>query len=57
MTHHKLFTLLEDTQYRCGVAWQNTCYNQPVYPSFYYGPDMRFDGLAEAADGENHRKP
>ena len=57
VTHHKLFTLLEDTQYRCGVAWQNTCYNQPVYPSFYYGPDMRFDGLAEAADVENHLKP
>ena len=45
LSHHKLFTLLEDTQYRCGVAWQNTCYNQPVYPSFYYGPDMSFEDL------------
>ncbi len=45
LSRHKLFTLLHDVQYRCGVAWQNTCYNQPVYPSFYYGPDMSFDIL------------
>lgn len=37
---HKLFTLMHDTQYRCGVAWQNNCYNQPCYPKFYYGSDM-----------------
>ena len=42
ITKHKLFTLLHDTQYRCGVAWQNNCYNQPVYTSFYYGSDMDF---------------
>lgn len=42
ITEHKLFTMLHDTQYRCGVAWQNNCYNQPVYPSFYYGSDMDF---------------
>ncbi len=41
-THHKLHTLLHDPQYRCGVAWQNNCYNQPVYPSFYYAHDMDF---------------
>ena len=35
-------TLLRDRQYRLGVAWQNTCYNQPVYTSYYYGPDMDF---------------
>ncbi len=39
---HKLFTLMQDPQYRCGVAWQNNCYNQPVYPSFYYASDMEF---------------
>ncbi len=39
---HKLFTLMQDPQYRCGVAWQNNCYNQPVYPSFYYASDMDF---------------
>lgn len=42
LTRHKLPTLLHDPQYRCGVAWQNNCYNQPVYPSFYYAPDMDF---------------
>lgn len=42
LTGHKLYTLLQDPQYRCGVAWQNNCYNQPVYPSFYYGNDMDF---------------
>ena len=42
LTHHKLFTLLHDPQYRCGVAWQNNCYNQPGYPSFYYAGDMDF---------------
>ncbi|WP_034599403.1 rhamnogalacturonan lyase family protein [Lacrimispora aerotolerans] len=40
ITNHKLFTLMQDTQYRCGVAWQNNCYNQPCYPKFYYGSDM-----------------
>jgi len=42
LTRHKLPTLLHDPQYRCGVAWQNNCYNQPVYPSYYYGPEMDF---------------
>ena len=42
LTTHKLHTLLHDAQYRCGVAWQNNCYNQPGYPSFYYAHDMDF---------------
>jgi hypothetical protein len=42
ITHHKLFTLLHDIQYRVGVAWQNNCYNQPCYPKFYYASDMDF---------------
>lgn len=42
VTGHKLFTLMHDAQYRCGIAWQNNCYNQPAYPGFYYGPDMDF---------------
>lgn len=47
---HKLFTLMHDPQYRCGVAWQNTCYNQPVYPSFYYASDMRFKDVLRAQE-------
>lgn len=42
LTSHKLFTLMQDMQYRCGVAWQNNCYNQPGYTKFYYGSDMDF---------------
>lgn len=42
LTHHKLPTMMHDPQYRCGIAWQNNCYNQPVYPSFYYASDMDF---------------
>ncbi len=42
LTPHKLFTLMHDTTYRCGVAWQNNCYNQPCYTSFYYADDMDF---------------
>ncbi len=40
VAHHKLFTMMQDLQYRSSVAWQNNCYNQTGYPSFYYGPDM-----------------
>ncbi len=45
LSEHKLFTLMHDSMYRCGVAWQNNCYNQPCYPSFYYGSDMSFEKL------------
>lgn len=45
ITRHKLFTLMQDAQYRCGVAWQNNCYNQPGYTSFYYGSDMDFGAV------------
>ena len=33
---------MHDVQYRCGVAWQNNCYNQPCYPSFTMRGDMDF---------------
>lgn len=39
---HKLFTLMHDTMYRTGIAWQNNCYNQPCYTKFYYANDMDF---------------
>lgn len=42
ITNHKLFTFMHDIQYRTGIAWQNNCYNQPAYPSFYYASDMDF---------------
>jgi hypothetical protein len=43
ITEHKLFTLMHDVQYRTSVAWQNNCYNQPGYTSFYYASDMEWE--------------
>lgn len=40
VTDRKLHTLMHDPQYRVGVAWQQTTYNQPTYPSFYFGSDI-----------------
>nr|MCR4728778.1 carbohydrate-binding protein [Lachnospiraceae bacterium] len=42
---HKLYTLMQDSMYRVGVAWQNNCYNQPCYTKFYYGSDMDFEDV------------
>ena len=36
-TVHKITTLMQDPQYRAAIAWQNTAYNQPPWPSFYIG--------------------
>lgn len=40
-TARRLVTLMHDAQYRVAVAWQNTAYNQPPYPSFYLGHGMQ----------------
>ncbi|MEJ6979467.1 T9SS type A sorting domain-containing protein [Pedobacter sp. P351] len=40
LTEHRIHTLMHDPQYRTAVAWQNSGYNQPPYPSFYIGYDM-----------------
>ncbi len=50
ITEHKLFTPLNDIQYRTAVAWQNNCYNQPGYVSYYYASDMRFDEVLPELD-------
>lgn len=52
ITPHKLFTLMHDMQYRCGVAWQNNGYNQPCYTKFYYADDMDFKDVLPALTGE-----
>ena len=33
-TEHRLVTLMQDSQYRLGVAWQNVAYNQPPHLSY-----------------------
>ncbi|MDB1086393.1 rhamnogalacturonan lyase [Streptomyces sp. ACA25] len=40
VTDRKLYTLMHDAQYRTGIAWQQTTYNQPAYPSFYFASDI-----------------
>lgn len=39
-TDHRLYTLMQDPQYRLAITWQNVTYNQPPYPSFYIGEGM-----------------
>ncbi|HEX7714685.1 MAG TPA: rhamnogalacturonan lyase [Bacillota bacterium] len=45
ITTHKLFTLMQDRQYRTDVARQNDGYNQPAYTSFYLAFDMDWQTL------------
>ncbi len=40
LTETRLRTLMSDSQYRLGVAWQNTSYNQPPHPSYFLGEGM-----------------
>lgn len=39
-TGTRITTLLHDTMYRTGLAWQNTAYNQPPHPGFAIGNGM-----------------
>lgn len=39
-TNTRITTLLHDTMYRTGLAWQNTAYNQPPHPRFFLGNGM-----------------
>ncbi|WP_141226130.1 rhamnogalacturonan lyase family protein [Flavobacterium fluvii] len=39
-TTYRIPTLMHDPQYRTAIAWQNSGYNQPPYPSYYLGYDM-----------------
>ncbi len=40
-TEHRIYSLMQDPQYRVAIAWQNTAYNQPPHTSFYIGEDMK----------------
>ena len=39
-TTYRFYTLMHDRQYREAIAWQNTAYNQPPHPSFFFGDGM-----------------
>jgi hypothetical protein len=45
-THHKVFTLMHDRQYRVEVARQQTTYNQPSHPGFYLASDTDWAAVA-----------
>lgn len=40
-TDYRLITLMQDSQYRLGIAWQNVGYNQPAYTSYFLGNGMQ----------------
>ncbi|WP_133058699.1 FIMAH domain-containing protein [Halalkalibacter urbisdiaboli] len=40
-TDYRLYTLMHDSVYRMGIAWQNSGYNQPPHIGFYLGEDKR----------------
>ncbi len=39
-TGNKLYTLMHDPTYRCGVAAEQSAYNQPPHVGYYVGEDM-----------------
>lgn len=40
-TEHRLYTLLQDPQYRLSLVWQNVVYNKPPHTSFFLGQEMQ----------------
>jgi len=39
-TEHRLYTLMQNPEYRESIAWQNVGYNQPPYTDYYLGDGM-----------------
>ncbi|MFD1957742.1 rhamnogalacturonan lyase [Paenibacillus thailandensis] len=56
-TEYRLYTLMHDTVYRMGVAWQNTAYNQPPHLDLYLGEDIRDQVLAGKLKAPNVKYP
>ena len=40
-TDKKIYTLMQDPQYRLSIAWQNVAYNQPPHTGFHMGEGMK----------------
>ena len=49
VTDARIPTLMHDSQYRVGVAGQNSAYNQPPHPSYFIGADMAEPPVASIA--------
>lgn len=43
VTPHKLYTLVQNPQYRAQVSAQQSAYNQPSYPDFYLASDTDWE--------------
>lgn len=39
-TEHRLYTLMQDPQYRLSITWQNVVYNKPPHTGFFLGHEM-----------------
>jgi rhamnogalacturonan endolyase len=39
-TKHRIYTLMQDPQYRLSITWQNVVYNKPPHTSFFLGHKM-----------------
>ena len=39
-TDIRIYTLMQDPQYRAAIGWQPNSYNQPPHPSFFIGHNM-----------------
>lgn len=40
-TKHKLYSLMQNPQYRLSIAWQNVAYNQPPHTDYYMDETMK----------------
>ncbi len=40
LTSRRIYTLMHDSVYRLGIAWQNVAYNQPPHTGFFLGSGM-----------------
>lgn len=43
VSEHKNYTLMQNLQYRAGIAGQNSAYNQPEYTDYYYAGDTDWE--------------
>lgn len=43
VSEHKNYTLMQNLQYRVGIASQNSSYNQPAYTDYYYATDTDWE--------------
>lgn len=43
-TSYRFYSFLEDPVYRLSIVYQNTAYNQPTQPGFFFGEDLKKSG-------------